>query len=249
MHLLMRDGVLLSAPLPVSADAEGAGLVADLYAVTPPAAGGAHVRAMMNTTLDGAIVGADGTSGTLRNPDDSFVFDVLRALTDVVLVGASTVRTEDYRRPLGRSDLLSPSRRPGGADRPALAVWSRSGELPETIEPDWPTYLSTPPLGARRAAERSGLPEAQVIIAETATAAVQGLVDRGLRAIQAEGGPSALGRLAAAGLLDELCFSTTHRSVGGGSPRVLHGAPHEQSWRPSSLLVGRHATIARHVRA
>ena len=248
MHLLMREGVLLPAPAPVTADAEGARLVADLYAVTLPAAGGAHVRAMMNTTIDGAIVGSDGTSGTLRNPDDSFVFDVLRALTDVVLVGAETVRTEDYRRPLGRDDLLSPSLRPGGAGRPALAIWSRSGELPDTIEPDWPTYLITPPGEARRAAVRSGIPVEQVILAETPAAAVQSLAERGLRAIQAEGGPAALGRLAAAGLLDELCFSTTHRSVGGDSSRVLRGASHEQGWDLSSLLVGKHATISRHVR-
>lgn len=248
MHLLMSQGALLPAPAPVTADAEGARLLADLYRVVLPAAGGVQVRAMMNTTIDGAIIGADGTSGTLRNPEDSFVFDVLRALTDVVLVGAETVRSEDYRRPLGRSDLLSPSLRPSGAGRPALAIWSRSGELPTTIEADWPTYLITPSGDARRAAERSGLTEERVILADTAAAAVQGLAERGLRAIQAEGGPSALGRLSAAGLLDELCFSTTHRSVGGESSRVLRGAPHEQAWQLSSLLVGQHATISRHVR-
>lgn len=247
MHLLMREGAVLPAPLPVTADAEGARLLADVYAVQLPPSG-AHVRAMMNTTIDGAIVGADGTSGTLRNPDDSFVFDVLRALTDVVLVGAETVRTEDYRRPLGRADLLTPSRRPGGAQRPALAIWSRTGELPPTIEPDWPTYLITPPGEARRAAERAGVPEAQVIIADGPAAAVRGLAERGLRAIQAEGGPSALGRLASAGLLDELCFSTTHRSVGGDSSRVVRGEAHELSWSLASLVVGQHATIARHVR-
>src|SRR5690625_4947420 len=92
--------------------------LAELYAFPREAT---WVRAMMNTTVDGAVTGADGTSGSLRNPDDSLVFGVLRALADVVLVGASTVRSEDYRRPQGRADLLSPSRRPGGGRRPALA--------------------------------------------------------------------------------------------------------------------------------
>ena len=149
---------------------------------------------------------------------------MLRALTDVVLVGAETVRVEDYRRPLGRGDLLRPSRRPGGAARPALAIWSRSGVLPTSIEVDQPTYLVTGSDVAEQAARRAGIPAEQVIVADTASQALQELAARGLRAVQAEGGPAALGRLAAAGLLDELCFSTSHRTVGGPASRVLRGA-------------------------
>jgi len=249
VHLLMREGELLPAPVPVPADREGARLLAELYAVPTLPAGAVHVRAMMNTTIDGAIVGAEGTSGTLRNPEDSFVFGVLRALTDVVLVGAETVRVEDYRRPQGREDLLVPSRRPGGAERPALAVWSRSGDLPASIDPDQPTYLLTGSEGAERAGHRAGIPAEQVIIADSPEEALKGLATRGMRAVQAEGGPGSLGRLAAAGLLDELCFSTTHRTVGGPSPRVLVGAAHEQGWELSSLLVGAGATISRYRRA
>ena len=247
MHLLMRDSALLPTPAPVTADAAGARLLAELYAVSPPP-GSVHVRAMMNTTIDGAVAGADGTSGSLRNPEDSFVFDVLRALTDVVLVGAETVRVEDYRRPLGRGDLLRPSRRPGGAARPALAIWSRSGVLPTSIEVDQPTYLVTGSDVAEQAARRAGIPAEQVIVADTASQALQELAARGLRAVQAEGGPAALGRLAAAGLLDELCFSTSHRTVGGPASRVLRGAGHDQAWQLSSLLVSHHATISRYRR-
>lgn len=248
MHLLLREGAVLPSPVPVALDPAGARLLAELYAVPVPA-GRVHVRAMMNSTVDGAVAGADGTSGSLRNPEDSFVFSVLRALTDVVLVGARTVRVEDYRRPQGRSDLLVPSRRPGGRGRPALAVWSRSGDLPDSIEADQPTFLITGSGTAARAARRAALPADQVIVADTPAQALAGLAERGLRAVQAEGGPSSLGRLAAAGLLDELCLSTTHRSVGGPSSRVLRGAAHEQDWELGSLLVGRHATISRYQRA
>lgn len=248
MHLLLRDGALLPSPVPVAPDAEGAATLAALYAPTPPP-GGVHVRAMMNTTIDGAIAGSDGTSGPLRNPEDSFVFDVLRALCDVVLVGAETVRREDYREVLGRADLLEPSRRPGGASRPALAIWSRHGDVPDTVDPAQPTYLLTPSAAREEAAERSGLPVEQVLAADAPAEGISALVERGMRAIQAEGGPSALGRLVTAGMLDELCFSTTHRTVGGDSPRVLTGAGHDQAWRLSSLLVGEHATISRYRRA
>src|SRR5690606_39471805 len=145
---------------------EGARALAALYAAPQLPPGAVHVRAMMTTTIDGAVAGADRTSGSLHDPDDSFLFSVLRALADVVLVGASTVRAEDYRSVRGREDLLRPSLRPGGAPRPALAIWSRSGELPDYLDPDQPTYLLTPSAGAKDAARRSGLPAAQVLAAD-----------------------------------------------------------------------------------
>lgn len=249
MHLLLRDGAPLPSPVPVPADAEGARALAALYAAPPLPPGAVHVRAMMTTTIDGAVAGADGTSGSLHDPDDSFLFSVLRALADVVLVGASTVRAEDYRSVRGREDLLRPSLRPGGAPRPALAIWSRSGELPDYLDPDQPTYLLTPSAGAGEAAERSGLPAAQVLAADSAEEAVEALAARGMRLIQAEGGPSALARLAEAELLDELCFTTAHRTVGGPSPRVLDGAAHETRWTLESLLLGEGATLSRYRRA
>lgn len=249
MHLLLRDGAPLPSPVPVPADAEGARALAALYAAPELPPGAVHVRAMMTTTLDGAIAGADGTSGSLHDPDDSFLFSVLRALADVVLVGAATVRAEDYRGVRGREDLLRPSLRPGGAPRPALAIWSRSGELPHYVDPDQPTYLLTPSAGAGEAAERSGLPAAQVLAADSAEEAVDALAARGMRLIQAEGGPSALARLAEAELLDELCFTTAHRTVGGPSPRVLDGAPHQTRWTLESLLLGEGATLSRYRRS
>lgn len=240
LQVLVRDGEVLASPLPVSRDAAGAALLAEVYAYPT---GRPWVRAMMNTTIDGAISGHDGTSGSLRNPDDSFVFGVLRALTDVVLVGAGTVRAEDYRRPRGRADLLEPSRRPAGGTRPALAIRTRTGGLPASVEADWPTFLLSPSAQRAEVIARSGLPAAHVLAAETEQAAVQVLIERGYRGIQAEGGPSSLGALVAAGTVDELCFSLTHRTVGGPSSRVLVGPAHVQDWELTHLIVGAHATL------
>lgn len=249
MHLLVREAAVLPAPEEIPVAADGARRLAALYAFPPLEEGRVHVRAMMNTTVDGAIAGADGTSGSLHDPDDSFVFGVLRALCDVVLVGAATVRAEDYRRPSGRRDLRAPSLRPAGADRPVLAIRTATGELPDSVEPDWPTLLITPPHQRERVLERTGFPAEQVIAAADEQAAISALAARGLRGIQAEGGPSALGRLAAAGLLDELCFTVSHRTVGGPSPRVLEGPAHRASWELSSLLLGERSTITRYRRA
>ncbi|MCS6712709.1 dihydrofolate reductase family protein [Brachybacterium sp. EF45031] len=246
MHVLWRDARPVPSPVSVTPDDAGAVALAELYALPSDRV---TVRAMMNTTVDGAIAGADGTSGSLHNPDDSFAFGVLRALIDVVVVGAGTVRAEEYRRPLGRRSLREgTSLRPGGRDHPALAVLSRSGNLPEVVRADWPTFLVTGRDSAREATAASGLPTDQVIVADTPEEILRGLTDRGHRGIQIEGGPSTLAAFVAAGLVDELCFSVSHRTVGGPSPRVLDGPLHEQDWALQSLIVGDHATLTRYRR-
>ena len=53
------------------------------------------VRCNMISTLDGAIT-VDGRSGMLGGPADRRVFQALRSLADVILVGAGTARAEAY---------------------------------------------------------------------------------------------------------------------------------------------------------
>ena len=86
--------------------------LAELYAVprTP------WLRVNMITTLDGAATGESGRSGSINNAVDKRVFHRLRALADVIVVGAGTARIEGY----------------GPAGRPMVVV-SRSGELPEGL--------------------------------------------------------------------------------------------------------------------
>ena len=69
-----------------------AGLV-DLYR-WPQRSGRAVVRSNFIATLDGSIQGLDGRSGSINTPSDHQVFALHRALTDVILVGAGTVRAE-----------------------------------------------------------------------------------------------------------------------------------------------------------
>lgn len=245
MQLLWDDGRVLDAPREIIEDAAGARELAEVYALPEDRT---WVRAMMNTTIDGAITGADGTSGPLRNPTDSFAFGVLRALTDVVLVGAETVRVEDYRRPQGRADLLTPSLRPAGGPRPALAIMSRTGRLPESIDPAWPTYLVTDSAHAEQALATSRMPESSLLVAEDPAGVRRALTSRGYRGIQLEGGPSTLARFAGARELDELCFSVTHRIVGGDASRVMRGTDAEDGWELASLAVGAHATLTRYLR-
>src|ERR1700691_199474 len=81
------------------------------------------VRANMVTSADGAAY-VDGRSGGLSGPDDKRIFGVLRVLADVVLVGAGTARTEEYK-PAQRRPRLA-SLREGRPQPPPIALVRRS---------------------------------------------------------------------------------------------------------------------------
>lgn len=243
MHLVWDEGP--TTPEPIERSADGARRLAEIYA---PPADRILVRAMMNTTVDGAVAGSDGTSGSLRNPDDSFAFGVLRALADAVLVGAGTVRAEDYSRVEGRADLLAPSRRPSGEALPVLAVATASGGIPPEADDRAGLILLVPAQELESVRARTSLAAEQVVAADSPQEMISALVSRGHRAIQLEGGPSLLGDFAAAGKIDELCFSVTHRTVGGTSPRVVDGPAHDQPWQLSTMLIGEQATLTRYRR-
>ncbi len=72
------------------------------------------VRGNMIASLDGGAT-ADGKSGGLGGPGDRAVFSLMRQAADVILVGAATVRIENY----SGAQLPSPRGRPASAaDRP-----------------------------------------------------------------------------------------------------------------------------------
>src|SRR3954468_19165764 len=77
--------------MPDPADLDEAGLI-EAYRVP----GGRHLRVNFIASLDGAVT-VDGTSEGLGSPGDRRIFQVLRALADVVLVGHGTAVAEGYR--------------------------------------------------------------------------------------------------------------------------------------------------------
>src|SRR6478736_376512 len=91
------------------------------------------VRCNMVTSLDGAATGADGRSGSINNDADHVVFEVLRAMSHVVVVGAGTIRAEGYP-PLSVADSLLGLRRDLGLpDVLPLVAVSNRGEVPSTL--------------------------------------------------------------------------------------------------------------------
>lgn len=191
-----------------------------------------HVRANFVATLDGAIE-IDRHSGGLGGEGDRQVFGVLRALADVVLVGAGTVRAENYGPvylPAG-----APERRVdrGQAPRPPLAVITGSAALDPAgrlfVEaPDGPRPLVLTAASAAADRRQALAAVAEVVICgedmvETALM-LDALAERGLTRVLCEGGPTVLGQLATAGLLGELCL--THSPLLAGPGRHLLSSGH-----------------------
>lgn len=190
------------------------------------------LRANMISTLDGAATGADGRSGSINGDADLRVFEVLRSLADVVLVGAGTARAEGYG-PLRTAPGLLPGRTARGqAPHPALALVTARGAVPDALlrtEPEDAPYVVTVAGSPGLADLRRLLPPDRLLVHDDEVdlaRAVHELGDRGLAQVLAEGGPSLLGDLLAAGLVDELCLTTSPVVVGGPAPRVVNG----QDW-------------------
>ncbi|MFI6103438.1 pyrimidine reductase family protein [Streptomyces sp. NPDC051310] len=200
-----------------------------------PAAGagaaGSWLRANMVSSLDGAAQ-HDGRSEPISSATDMRIFGTLRALADVVVVGAETVRMEGYRPARAREAFAARRQAAGQGPAPAIAVVSASLDLdfslPLFTEPLVPTLLLTgaaaPPERVREA-ERAG---AEVVVAGDGPGveparAVRALAARGLTRQLTEGGPRLLGQLVAAGVLDELCLTVSPLLTAGGAQRIAGG--------------------------
>ena len=160
------------------------------------------LRINLIQSLNGAIVGVDGTSNSLSNRIDRKILGIIRSHADVILVGAETVRAEGHVLPLGRD----------------LAVLTNSGDLTG--------HNLTPEAGRGRLlvlhpAENSeqvvtNLSGLDAILVPLPTApghrakpdvilnALRGL---GYRSILCEGGRSLASQLVTSGQVDELCLT------------------------------------------
>ena len=170
------------------------------------------LRVNMVSTVDGAANGVTGKSGSINNAVDRAVFHALRAESDAILVGAGTARTEEY----------------GEAAVPLVLV-SHSGTVPEKLVgcPDGKVLMATCASSPGLDDARAILGPDQVIVAGDAQVDLPGvkaaLVERGLRDLLSEGGPSLLRTLVASGAADELTLTVVPRLIAGVHPRILSG--------------------------
>lgn len=192
---------------------------------------GRSLRVNFITSLDGATT-IDGRSGGLGTPGDLHVFQVLRALADVVLVGAGTAAAEGYRAveadsPVGwiRTSIGRPPTMP-------IAIVSRRAAIDPAgglvVGAASPTILVT--CAAADADRRAALTEAGVTVLVCGDddvdlpTAVDRLAELGHEHVLCEGGATLLRSALTAGVVDELDLSIAPALVGSG-PRLLDGLP------------------------
>lgn len=202
-----------------------------------------RLRANFVTSLDGAVT-LDGLSGGLSSKDDQNVLGLLRMLADVVLVGAGTLRAEQYNGLRLGKERRAWRHEQGWPENPVLAVVSRRLDLNPassvfTEAPVRPIVITSEssPAGQRKAlaevADVLVCGADEVDLAE----AVGALVERGLPQILCEGGPHLLGSLTSADLVDELCLTVSPVLAGPGARRITDGLASTQVHRLDPLHV------------
>jgi 5-amino-6-(5-phosphoribosylamino)uracil reductase len=183
---------------------------------------GRWLRVNFVASLDGAITVA-GRSAGLGTPGDKRVFDLLRALADVVLVGHGTASAEGYG-PIEAESRVGRLRTSLG--RPAtapIAVVSRRASLDPGSDlvtgAVSPTILVT--CEAADAARRAALADAGATVLVCGDedvdlpAALDALAGLDHEQVLSEGGPQLLHAGLAAGVVDELDLSVAPALVGG----------------------------------
>ena len=164
-------------------------------------------RLNMVTSVTGSIAGSDGTSETITSPTDRMILRAVRANADVVVVGATTARTERYLLPA----------------HARLAVVTATGDLDgvRLTRPGRPPALV---LSSRAHRERVHARLAEQL---DPRAIVAELRERGLPRVVCEGGPTIATRFLEAGCLDEICLTIAPALEPSGAAFVSPSRPRD----------------------
>jgi 5-amino-6-(5-phosphoribosylamino)uracil reductase len=220
------------------------------------------LRANFIGSIDGGAT-LEGKTGELASTGDRTLFMLLRALADIVVVGAGTVRVENYGG--ARLNVTERLRRRdrGQSEVPRLAIVSRSGQLDRGMRVFTDTEVAPLVLTSAAAAgdtRRRLAGHAEVLDCSAGdpdrvdeAAILSTLAARGQYRVLTEGGPTLLGSFIERDLLDELCLTVAPFLVGGLARRIATG-PGEVATRmhcahlltdESGYLYGRYVNSAR----
>jgi riboflavin biosynthesis pyrimidine reductase len=190
------------------------------------------VRGNMIASLDGGATD-DGKAGGLAGAGDRALFTLMRHAADVILVGAATVRVENYSGAQLSVAQRQARQRRGQAEVPPIAVVTQTGDLDPSARlftrTEVPPLILTCSRSVDDTRQRLGS-MAEVIDASghspdivDPTTALKILAERKLFRVLTEGGPLLLSLLIEDGLLDELCLTVAPILVGGVARRIAAG--------------------------
>ena len=187
------------------------------------------VRVNFVASIDGAATD-HGLSGGLSGQADKRVFDILRRLCDVVLVGAGTVRAEGYGAMRLDPASVQFRRENGLADQPVFAIVSGTlGLDPQsTVFTKAPVKALVVTVGASSRVKKEALSRVtDVLVCGEERLDVDVMLDafakRGLRQVLCEGGPTLFGTLLGADRVDELCLTISPLIESGDAHRIVVG--------------------------
>ena len=191
----------------------------------------AWVRANMIVSQDGHFVGPSDSSRDLTSESDLKLLLLLRAISDVVLVGANTARMENYRQPKAREEFAFLNRNP-----PRIAVVSSSLDFDLTAPLFHGGQEKTIVLnvGNKTSSEElNNISQVIDISSNSSSNFVQdlfaALANLGLRKVTCEGGPSLLAQLLKAEVVDEYDLAISPVVV-GGTPLWSDALPNPKDW-------------------
>lgn len=195
-----------------------------------------HSRIWLRANFIGSIDGGAtlaGKSGGLAGPGDRTLFMLLRALADVVLVGAGTIRVENYGGARLNATDRARRRDRGQSEVPRLAIVTRSGQLDRDLRVFTDTELAPLVLTCAATADdtRRRLAGGAEVLSCSGddpervdeAAVLDVLAAHGQYRVLTEGGPTLMGSFIERDLLDELCLTTAPYLVGGLARRIATG--------------------------
>jgi riboflavin biosynthesis pyrimidine reductase len=214
------------------------------------------LRVNFVASIDGAATD-HGVSGGLSGHADRRVFDLLRRLSDVILVGAGTVRAEGYGAMRLDPASVQLRRASGLSAQPVFAIVSGTlGLDPESAAlTDAPVKAIVVTVGAASRMKKEAFSRvADVLVCGEETLDVNVMLDafakRGLRQVLCEGGPTLFGTLLDADRVDELCLTISPLLEAGDAHRIVVGSPEKvRRMTLRHVLISNGTLMLRYLRA
>lgn len=209
------------------------------------------------SSLDGivAIPGVPRSSALISggDPADRFVVALLRAVADVVVIGAGTFRahegpwTGENAFPEGAESLVELRKKVGLSEKPTLVVVTASGDLGGRAKLQDMIVITTSQ-GVDRIGKDVAAGASVVELGATASIDLREVVgwlfDHGYRRLLTEGGPRLMGEALKSRIVDELFLTISPALVGGGGrpprPTLASGVDLLSDAAPSARLVSLH---------
>ncbi len=201
----------------------------------------------MVVSKDGQFVGPNDTSRDLTSAQDLSLLLLLRALSDVLLVGANTARQENYRAPKKRAEFAFLNR-----PTPTLAIVSSSLDFDLSSTLFHGGEQQTIVINAGNDEPSNELLKVAKVLPVLSDGnfgirLIETLSNLGFPKVTCEGGPELLSQLLAADVVDEydLTISPIVSGVQSSPPNVL---PNDLNWHLAASAIAGDFKFQRYLR-